>query len=144
MLKCLQELNIKMRAIQGVCCNHINVAQIAHNYRAHGSHVSLILIFHKLKRLFTVATAVELSSRTIHSRSGRHKGCDEIVHPSIQHACTVQTFDISMTGYNLTIQPVGLSYLWVCVLHPSISHVWCLAVSSDNVKEVSTAHGQSS
>ena len=32
-----------------------------------------------------------------------HKGCDEIVHPSIQHACTVQTVRISMTGDNVAV-----------------------------------------
>ena len=73
------------------------------HHSVHRSGVSLISILYKLKRLFTVTAAVEHSSRTAHPHSSRHKGCDEIVHPSIQHACTVHTVKISMTGNNVAV-----------------------------------------
>ena len=74
----------------------------------------------RLKRLFTVHTANEDSSRTAHFCSSCHQGCDEIVHPSIQHACTVQTFNISMAGYIVTMHTQCPVYLWVCMLHPAL------------------------
>ena len=71
------------------------------HHSVHRSGVSLMSIFYRLNTIPTVAAAVEHSSRTAHPHSSRDKCCDKIVHPSIQHACTVQTVRVSMTGDNI-------------------------------------------